>query len=125
MTTVKIRVGSAEQARSELGRALKALEHGRAVRAQREIWFSTLGQAAAVLTEERLELLRTLRRQRPATPADLARVVERPLRTVRRDLIALAEVGLVRFKAGDQEQRPVATCDRIQIDGILAIARAA
>ena len=123
--TVVLRVGSAEQSRKELSDALATIGRGEPLVRVREIWFSSLGQLAATLTERRLELLRLIRRKRPKSVGDLARLAGRGTRAIETDLQALALAGLVKLVTTGKVKRPVAGYDRIHLAGDITIARAA
>jgi predicted transcriptional regulator len=123
--TVVVRVGPAEQARRELSDALAAIGRGEPIVPAREIWFSSIEQLAATLTESRLELLRLIRRERPPSVKALARLARRSAGTVEKDLQALALAGLVKLVATGRVKRPVAGYDRIHLAADITIARAA
>ena len=123
--TVVVRVGPAEQARRELSDALATIGRGEPIVPAREIWFASIEQLAATLTERRLELLRLIRRERPRSVKALARLAGRSTGTVEKDLQALALAGLVKLLTTGRVKRPVAGYDRIQLAGDITIARAA
>jgi predicted transcriptional regulator len=118
--TLVIRVGSVEEARRELREDLVTIARGGRVRRRRELWFPSLSEAAAALTDRRLGLLRLIADRQPRSTAQLARLARRPSRSVTSDLQALARIGLVRLVAGD---RPVAVYRRIRLAGDIALAR--
>jgi predicted transcriptional regulator len=120
-----IRVGTIQRARRELREDLATLERGERVRRPREIWFSTLNDAAKTLSERRLDLLRLLHQKRPHSEVELARLAKRSLKSVTSDVRALGRVGLVEIITNGDERRLVATYDHIHVAGDIALARAA
>ena len=123
--TVVIRVGPVDQARRELKADLAAITRGERVRRRREIWFASLAELAAILTERRLALLRLMYQKQPRSMAQLARLADRGVKGVEADVRALAQTGLVKLVATRTGQRPVAGFDRIHLAGDIALARAA
>ena len=123
--TVVIRGGPAEQARRELKADLAAITAGDRLKARREIWFPSLAQLAAVLTEERLELLQVVHDRRPASIARLAQLAGRSQESTAADLQTLAGVGLIELVSARGGQRPVARYDSIHLAGDITLGRAA
>ena len=123
--TVVIRVGPAEQARRDLKADLAAITAGDRMKERREIWFPSLAQLAAVLTEERLELLQVVHDRRPASIARLAQLAGRSQESTAADLQTLAGVGLIELVSARGGQRPVARYDSIHLAGDITLGRAA
>jgi predicted transcriptional regulator len=123
--TIVIRVGTAEQARKELKGTLTGIVRGTWVKQRREIWFPSLARAAAILSEQRLVLLRIIAQRRPRSIPEIARLAGRPAKDVQSDLRVLTGAGLVDLVGTGAKQRPVAAFDRLQLAGDIDIARAA
>jgi predicted transcriptional regulator len=87
--------GALERAASEVAAAWKGAEAGRTVEPTDKLYFADWAALCAVLTPKRYELLRHLHR----TPADsiraLARALDRDVKRVHEDVVALAELGLI------------------------------
>jgi len=101
----------ADQSEAALRQALEADEYEPAVLA-----FETPGQALSLFTDARYELLEAIRRERPGSIRELARVLDRDVRAVHRDLDALAEYGIVEFEADGRAKRPMVGYEEIRID---------
>lgn len=123
--TITVRVGPVEHARREFKEDLVVAAKGGRLRRRREIWFANLEEAARILTEQRLALLRLVSQKQPRSTADLARMAHRSLNRVAADLHVLARLGLVQLLGEGGAQRPVAACGRIQLAGDLTLPRAA
>jgi len=83
-------------------------------------YFESLEAVRTMLTDNRLQLWRTIRDKKPASILELAKMVDRDFAGVHRDLNILVSVGLVALKAekgkrGDV-QRPVSLCDALSVE---------
>ncbi len=101
----------ADESREALQKAVEADEYEPAVLA-----FETPGQALSLFTDARYELLEAIRREQPGSIRELARVLDRDVRAVHRDLDALAEHGIVEFEQEGRAKRPVVGYEEIRID---------
>ncbi|GEM_PF-3337159 len=70
-----------------------------------EVRFASIEAVRNVLTRERLALLRAIKGRRPGSIYELAKVVERNLKSVQTDLKFLQEHGLVRLNVHQQARR--------------------
>lgn len=70
-----------------------------------EVRFASIEAVRNVLTRERMALLRTIRSRRPGSIYELAKMVNRNLKSVQTDLKVLEEHGLVRLNARQQATR--------------------
>jgi len=70
-----------------------------------EVRFASIEAVRNVLTRERLALLRAIKGRRPGSIYELAKVVERNLKSVQTDLKVLEEHGLVRLNVHQQARR--------------------
>lgn len=78
----------------------------------------SVAAARELLTNERLQLLRVIRKDRPESVAALARAVGRTAESVKADLDALARVGVVALEspsAKSQVRAPRVVYDRVEI----------
>ena len=92
---IRVTEGALVQAASEVAAAWKAAALGEAVAPTDRLYFTDWAALCAVLTPKRYELLRHLR----ATPAPsvraLARALERDVKRVHADVVAMEELGLL------------------------------
>jgi predicted transcriptional regulator len=98
--TLTIRIKRVDQALEGFRDTFKAVVAARRVRAREGVYFASLEAARALLTPNRLALLRAVRTHRPRSIYQLARTVERDLKNVQDDLRILQRYGLVRMKRG-------------------------
>jgi len=74
-----------------------------------------------LLTPQTVELLRTIAREQPGSIRETARLVDRDIKNVHRELIRLGARDLVEFEEDGRARRPVLTYDTLAIE--LAIGR--
>lgn len=74
-----------------------------------------------LLTPQTVELLRTIARDQPASIREAARLVDRDIKNVHRELIRLGARDLVNFEEDGRARRPVLAYDTLEIE--LAIGR--
>jgi len=98
--TLTIEIKPLEEAVEGFRGTFKALEAGRRVSRREGIYFTSIEAARNLLTPGRLALLRTIRRQRPGSIYQLAKILKRDLKNVQGDLRLLQEYGLVRMTKG-------------------------
>ena len=76
--------------------------------------FSDPGQIARILTQKRLELIRTVMLEEPESMRALARLVDRNPKEVNDDVHLLEEYGIITLKQDGRAKRPVVPYDRIE-----------
>ncbi len=98
--TLTIKIKPLEEALEGFRETFKALEAGRRVSRRGGIYFTSIEAARNLLTPRRLALLRVIRRKRPSSIYQLAKMLKRDLKNVQDDLRLLEEYGLVRTTKG-------------------------
>lgn len=77
--------------------------------------FPNVDQLYRTFTPKTLELIDTVRRERPASITETARVVERDVKNVHTELHRLAELGVVSFLDNGRANRPTVEYDEIRL----------
>ena len=95
----RIEIQSLEDGIKDFRTAWKATAAGKPVTPRQGTYFTSLEAARKVLTPRRLELLRAIRRDRPASISQLAQLLGRDFKNVHTDVQALARYGLVSLTA--------------------------
>ena len=95
LKTIRVRLKPVGEALDDAVGAMRAIQARKRVRKQVGEYFENLDAVRAALTDKRLALLRLVRRHRPASVAELARLAERDFKAVYRDVEALRALGLV------------------------------
>lgn len=116
---VKIGIRSLEEALKEAGDVMEKLSKGEKVKRQSGIYFENLEAMRRVLTEKRLEILHTIKKESPSSIYGLAKILHRDVNNVTDDLNYLKELGLVHLrqkKEGRKETVPTVDYDKIQLE---------
>jgi len=85
----------------------KRLEGGRKVKKEEAIYFDSIDTMRAVLTNNRLLVLRTIKERSPNSVYELAKILGRDLKNVNQDLKLLAEMGLVVLEKREDDKKRV------------------
>jgi predicted transcriptional regulator len=76
--------------------------------------FSDPSQIARILTQKRLEVIKTVMRDHPESIRGLARLVDRNPKEVNDDVHLLSEYGIISLEQDGRAKRPVVPYDRIE-----------
>ncbi|MBI5143171.1 MAG: MarR family transcriptional regulator [Nitrospirae bacterium] len=87
--------------------AWKKLESGKEIRKDEGVYFDSIDTMRAVLTNNRLLVLKTIREKHPASVYELAKMLKRDLKNVNQDLRMLAEAGLVTLEKTETDKKRV------------------
>ena len=74
------------------------LERGEKVKKHQAIYFESLDAMRKVLTEERLRIVKAIRKNHPASIYELAKILRRDVKNTFDDVQFLAQAGLVELK---------------------------
>lgn len=77
--------------------------------------FEDPGDLRALLTDRRVELLRTVMTERPPSIRGLAELLDRDVKSVHTDLRVLADYGVVHFEDDGRAKRPFVPYERIEV----------
>ncbi|MBZ5561211.1 MAG: helix-turn-helix domain-containing protein [Acidobacteriia bacterium] len=103
--TLTIRIKPVVKMLADFRDTFKAVEEGRKVTPRSGGYFTNIEAARNFFTRERLALLSAIRRERPGSISELARIVNRSLKSVQTDLKVLEKHGLVRFRPARRAAR--------------------
>ncbi|MGR3309784.1 MAG: HVO_A0114 family putative DNA-binding protein [Candidatus Brocadiales bacterium] len=116
---IKIGIRTREEAFEEASEVMKRLSRGEKVKKQTGIYFENLDAMRKILTEKRLEILHTVKKKRPSSTYELAKILRRDLTNVIDDLRYLEELGLVglkKSKTGKEKTIPTVDYDKIRLE---------
>ena len=85
----------------------KSLETGRKVKKNEGIYFDSIDNMRASLTNNRLLILKTIREHKPKSVYELARILGRDLKNVNQDLKLLSEIGLVNLERRETDKKRI------------------
>lgn len=100
--TIRVRIKSADTALDDAIGVMRAIQAGKKVRPQHGEYFESLDAVRAALTETRLALLHLIRKHKPKSVAELARIAQRDFKAVYRDVQVLRDLGLI--EVADQKR---------------------
>lgn len=115
LKTIRIRLKSVDEALDEAVSTMKAIEQGKTVKPRKGEYFDNLDVVRSVLTENRLALLSLIRKYKPDSVAELARLAKRDFKRVYGDVELLQDLGLVRSTANKQGKPTRLTTDATEI----------
>jgi predicted transcriptional regulator len=85
-------------------------------RGEPKVWFPSLSAVANVLSDENVELLRSIRKDNPDSVDALARAVGKQAPEVMRALRAMEMCGLVKLKKNGEAIVPLAPIERVTVE---------
>ena len=115
LKTIRIKLKSVDQALDEAISTMKATEKGKQVKHRKGEYFENLDAARSILTENRLALLRLIRKYKPDSVSELARLAKRDFKHVYGDVELLQDLGLVHSTANKQGKPTRLTSDTTEI----------
>ena len=112
--TLRITISSAEDAFDDAVEAAGAAENGKQTDAV--VSFENAGGIRKLLTDRRLELLRSLMGEPAESITELADRLDRSYSVVHDDVEMLAEYGIVKFRQEGQSKQPFVPYETIEFD---------
>lgn len=109
---IRFRAGDDER----LFETLHAIEGAAVPEPHFECVFHDPGELHRVTRPKNLELLRAIAREEPTSIRETARLVDRDVRQVHRNLAELEELGLIEFEEAGRSKRPTVWYDRIAVE---------
>ncbi|MDP3112460.1 MAG: MarR family transcriptional regulator [Thermodesulfovibrionales bacterium] len=117
---IKITIKSDAEFFKEVKNVWKKLEQGERVKKHEGISFESLETMRKVLTEERLRILKIIKKYHPGSIYELAKMLKRDTKNVSDDVHYLAELGLIEIEKGKANGRekttPVVNYDKILLE---------
>ncbi len=109
MRVKKIDIGIKDMKESlkDFAEAYKSAEAGKPVRKEEGLYFESIDNMRAILTNNRLLLLKAIREHRPHSIYELAKILGRDLKKVNQDLKLLSEIGLVTLEKTETDKKRV------------------
>ena len=104
---IDIGIRGIEESLQDFARTWKALESGKKVKREKGTYFDSIDTMRSVLTNNRLLVLKTIRKHHPKSVYDLAKQLGRDLKNVNQDLRLLSDIGLVTLETTKIDRRRV------------------
>jgi len=116
---IKIAIKSDSELFNEVKKVWNATEKGEKVPKHKGIYFENLDTMRKVLTEERLKILKTIKKNNPQSIYELAKLIERDIKNTFNDVQFLSQVGLIELKKtkdGREKTTPQVNYDQILLE---------
>ncbi len=123
LRNVTIRIGGLKSAFREAAEVIEKVKRGEKVTPKRSIGFENIDTLRKVLTQKRLELLKVIREKSPDSIYELAKMVNRDLKSVATDVKVLKDywlISLEKSKKGRSRVKPEIEFDKLNIEIALA-----
>ena len=119
---VKIGIKSLKEVLENFAETAEAIERGENVKKRRGIYFENLEAFRRALTEKRLEVLHVIKKERPSSVYELAKILNRDAKNVTQDLEYLKNIGLVDIKrTREKKERTIPEVKYDMIDLQIAV----
>src|SRR3990167_5559625 len=116
---IKLTIKEGKNVLNEFTKALTNARKGEAVTPHEEVSFQNIDTLRKVLTEKRMELLHAIKRHAPGSIYELAKIVDRDLKSVNTDITVLVNLGLVSLEKSKDERKkskPSVDFDRLSVE---------
>jgi predicted transcriptional regulator len=116
---VKIAIKSDQELFNEVKEVFEKIERGEKVKKHEGISFVNLDVMRKVLTEERLRILKVIKKEHPSSIYELAKMLKRDIKNTFDDVQYLAEAGFVELKKskkGREKITPLVNYDKILLE---------
>ncbi|RJT03904.1 hypothetical protein D3261_10640 [Halococcus sp. IIIV-5B] len=94
---------------------LKKIEKGEPIEDKFTLSLSNLKELDRVFSEKNIQLLQVIAKQEPESIREAARLVERDVKEVHRNLKELEQLKVVEFESHGRSKKPVVWYDRIDV----------
>ena len=95
---IKIGIKSAKEILSDFAKTAEAIEKKEPVKKEKALYFESINGFRKALTPKRLELIHVIKESRPESINELARMVNRDIKSVATDIKILKDLDLVDTK---------------------------
>ena len=119
---IVVEVKSVEDTLKEVREVINKIKEGKPVKRKESISFNNIDIMRKVLTNKRLELIKAIKRYKPKSIYQLAKIVKRDSKSVNTDLRILSNLGMVDLKSEENgRENIVPSVDYGEIDVAIAI----
>lgn len=115
-STLVITVKSSSEFRDDVTDGLEVIEEDDTTDSTPTLSFTSYDDLMETLTPRVLDLIEAIRREKPASINETARVVDRDVKNVHEELSRLAQLGIIFFEEDGQSKQPIVWFDELVID---------
>lgn len=116
---IRIAIKSDDDIFNKVKEVWHKLEKGQRVKRHEGVSFENLDSMRKILTEERIRILKTIKRELPQSIYKLAQILKRDVKNTFDDVQFLAEMGLIELKKeknGKEKTTPIVNYDKILLE---------
>jgi predicted transcriptional regulator len=113
---IRIEIRTLDSAFQEAAESFEKIAEGKRVKGKTALYFSNIKDLRKVLTEKRLELLKTIKDRKPSSIYELARMVDRDLKNVLQDVGYLKEIGMIDIAETGDKKTPTVDYDILSLE---------
>ncbi len=116
---IKISIKSDEELYKEVKEVVKKIEGGEQIKKHEGISFENLDTMRKVLTDERIRILKMIKKGHPQSIYELAKMLHRDIKNTFDDVQFLADAGMIdlkKTKNGREKTTPTVNYDRILLE---------
>ena len=116
---IKIAIKSEDELFKEVKETWEKVEKGEKMAKHEGLYFENLEAMRKVLTENRLKILKIVKKEHPSSIYELAKMLKRDVKDTFDDIQFLANVGLVELKKtkeGRERNTPIVNYDKILLE---------
>jgi predicted transcriptional regulator len=116
---MKVEIRSEKELFDEVQAIWRKVEKGEKVKKHEAVYFESLEAMRKVFTEERLRIVKTIKKEHPSSIYELAKILGRDVKNTFDDLQFLAQAGLVelrKIKEGREKTTPMVKYDKILLE---------
>ena len=113
---IRIEIRTLDSAFQEAAESFEGIAQGKKVKGKTALYFSSIKDLRKVLTEKRLELLKTIKDRKPLSIYELAQMVDRDLKNVLQDVGYLHEIGMVDIDETKDKKMPTVGYDVLSLE---------
>ncbi len=107
MRVFEVRIKTAAEAKAEFIAAWKLAEAGKPGPGNTGVFFTDFDAARALFTEKRLEMLRLIRKHKPTSINQLAKIAGRDFKNIYTDVIHFENLDIIRVPRGKRAGEPL------------------
>jgi predicted transcriptional regulator len=116
---VRLEIQSEEEFISEIKRDMKRIAKGESIKNRSTLSFESLKAMRKFITDERLKILRVIKKHHPESIYELAKILKRDTKNVSDDVHFLSELGLIDIKEskdGRKKTTPTVNYQKILVE---------
>lgn len=114
-STLEVRIESLDEFHQRGVKTLEQMEEGETVEDKYTLSLSNLRELDRVFSEKSMELIHTVASEEPESIRETARLVERDVSEVHRNLKELEQLNIVEFEQHGRSKKPIVWYDEIDV----------